>query len=581
LTDPIRGLSEDLAKAAVVVLEPPLAEGAPQGFENLYAMDTASEAVQLVTPSTAPEIDIPRLAYCVDPLGASEDFSRIFFAANGKLTPEALKPSGAENVNLYEWSAADGVRLVNKLPNNSVVAPDDVRGIGAAQPCRGTPNKIVFRAISADGTKAFWATSTALYARVNGTQTVQLDLKQGGPGPSGGGTFWAASEDGSKVFFTDRNKLTAAGVAVPTGEGDLYRYDFSKPLGSRLEDLTPSAEAKGVLGVVGASEDGSAAYFASQAVLAGNEGPAGGTAKAGGANLYRWKEGEGTRFIATLSSDKTDAANWSEAPPQQTARLTPDGDHLAFVSAEPLTGYDNTDQNSGKADSEVFLYDATTDELLCASCRASGARPAGPATLPTWSTPFQQRRYLSDDGQRLFFETSDALDVEDTNGLTDVYEFELEGSGSCTNEGNTFDPATGGCTYLISTGKSTDKSTFMDASATGDDVFFTTRQRLVPRDIDERVDVYDARVGGFEPPLPPEPEPCGDAPGCHGSPPAAPGVQAPVTSGATEGNLKPPKTTKKCPKGTHKVKKKGKVRCVKNKKKQRRHKSSQSGRAGR
>ena len=38
-------------------------------------------------------------------------------------------------------------------------------------------------------------------------RTVQVDASQG-PGPSGGGRFWAASSDGSKVFFTDEEQLT-------------------------------------------------------------------------------------------------------------------------------------------------------------------------------------------------------------------------------------------------------------------------------------------------------------------------------------------------------------------------------------
>jgi hypothetical protein len=565
LTDPVRGFSEDLAKAAVVVLEPPLTADAPQGFENLYAMDTASEAVRLVTPSTPPEIDIARLGYCVDFAGAAEDFSRIYFAANGKLTAEAVRPGNAGEVNLYEWSEAGGVRLVNKLPNNTVVQPASVGGFGSNAPCTGTPKNILFRAVSNDGRKAFWATKTALYARVNGTSTVQLDRNQDNPGPNGGGTFWAASEDGSTAFFTDRSKLTSVGVAATNGLGDLYRYDFDEPLGSRLEDLTPGSAGKGVLGVVGASEDGSVAYFASEAVLAGNAGPAGGTAEDGAANLYRWKEGEGLSFIATLRAS-SDGSNWTAESRDQTARVTPDGDALAFVSTASLTGYDNTDQESGDADAEAFLYDAGAEVLVCASCRASGARPSSPAHLPSWTTPFEQRRYLSDDGSRLFFETADALDVEDDNGLTDVYEFELEGKGTCSEGSNTFDPFTGGCTYLLSTGKSLDEYRFLDAGASGEDVFLATRAQLVPRDIDERVDVYDARVGGFEPPLPAEPEPCTDLTACRGTAASPPPPSEPATGGPQKGNLKPA-GTKRCPKGTHRVKKKGKFRCVKNRKK--------------
>ena len=37
-------------------------------------------------------------------------------------------------------------------------------------------------------------------------------------GPSGGGKFWAASSDGSRVFFTDCSQLTPDSTAVPTTE---------------------------------------------------------------------------------------------------------------------------------------------------------------------------------------------------------------------------------------------------------------------------------------------------------------------------------------------------------------------------
>lgn len=586
LTDPLRGFSSDLSKAAAVVLEPPLTPDAPSGYENLYVMDTGSEALELATDVT-PEIDIARLSYCVDFQGASADFSRVFFGSNGSLTPDAPKPPNAESVNLYEWSSATGIRLVSILPNGTPAPPSPLTGFGSGSVCRGTPKGRVFRAISADGTKAFWSAGKNLYARVSGTTTVQLDLKQGGPGPNGGGTFWAASADGSKVFFTDRNKLTSVGTAVTADVGDLYRYDFSKPLGSRLQNLSPSGEALGILGVLGASEDGSAIYFASKAVLASNEGPEGGSAVSGEPNLYLWKEAEGTRFIATLSDTSepqggVDLFNWRDEPSKQTARVTPDGDHLAFRSTMPLTGYENIDQETGKADAEAFVYDAAADELICASCRPSGARPNGPSTLPTWNTPYEQRRYLSDDGQRLFFETLDALDVEDTNGLTDVYEFERAGKGSCTSSSSTYSKASDGCVYLISGGESVDASNFLDASTTGDDVFFTTRQQLVPRDQDERIDIYDARVGGFEPPLPPEDEPCVDAAGCRGGspPPPPPSLQSPATNSPQEGNVKPP-ARQKCPKGKHRVKKKGKFRCVKNKKKHAGSRKSPSRRASR
>ena len=84
-----------------------------------------------------------------------------------------------------------------------------------------------------------------------------------------------------------------------------------------------------------------------------------------------------------------------------------------------------------------------------------------------------------------------------------------------------------------------------------------------------------ARVGGGFAPPPPGPEPCsGD---CQVRGPE-PQDLAPATALPGPGNLVEGPKPKKCRKGTHKVKKAGKVRCVKNKKKA---KANKSGRAGR
>lgn len=100
----------------------------------------------------------------------------------------------------------------------------------------------------------------------------------------------------------------------------------------------------------------------------------------------------------------------------------------------------------------------------------------------------------------------------------------------------------------------------MDASASGDDVFFITRQALVAQDGDDALDVYDARVnGGFQaPPVPP----CGGeacrppvtpAPAIYQAPPSAtfvgPGNPAPAAqpaaAGGTKAKVKPKKASRK------------------------------------
>jgi hypothetical protein len=565
--DPFRGFSSDLSLSAVIQREPKLDPAAVEGFENLYLRDDQSGEIRALTTETPLGPDTGASSYCVGFAGASADSSHVIFVAKGALTPDAPEESG---VSLYEWSAGQ-LSLVSMLPGEIPAQPSESAGFGAGGNGCQMNQSIVHNAISADGSRIFWTTGGQLFARLDGNETIQLDAPQGGPGPAGGGRFWAASDDGSKVFFTSPNQLTAD--ASPESLGDLYMYDVdAETLTDLTADPTPGTDPPDVQGVLGASEDGAYVYFVADGVL--QEG-----AVAGQPNLYLWHAGDGVRFIATLST--TDSAihndtevprfskltgpfsSWNPAPSGQTARVTPDGRHLAFMSVASLTEYDNVDQLRDEPVSQVYLYDAEGSRLTCASCNPSGARPIGFSELPVWNTPYEQPRYLSDDGTRLFFQSSDALSLNDTNGTQDVYEFERDGSGSCSAESTTFSASSDGCLFPISTGTSGAESYFLDASSDGRDAFLSSRQRLFPADVDERYDVYDARIGGGFPPPPPPPPLClGET--CRPAE-AAPTETPPSSSAfAGEGNVKTAKRpSRRCPKGTSRVRRHGKTRCLK------------------
>ena len=227
--------------------------------------------------------------------------------------------------------------------------------------------------------------------------------------------------------------------------------------------------------------------------------------KSGQPNLYVWHgtaAGSGTvTYIDTLRAPTreeekhieamragafeyhSDVADWTSRPTESQAYVTPDGRHLAFMSVEPLTGYDNEDQAIAVADHEVFEYSAESGRLACASCDAGDVRPLGSAFIGAKlgervSTPFHQPRSLSDDGSRLFFSSPDPLVPGISGASVRVFEYE------------------DGAVQLISGTESGGTAVFLDASTSGNDVFFATREQLVPADVDELVDVYDARVGG-------------------------------------------------------------------------------------
>ena len=164
------------------------------------------------------------------------------------------------------------------------------------------------------------------------------------------------------------------------------------------------------------------------------------------------------------------------------------------------------------------------------------------ASIPGWtavdlSEPLYQSRYLSDSG-RLFFNSRDALVPQDTDGEENVYEYEPEGIGSCERAGGTFDKKSGGCVGLISSGTSGDESAFLDASESGDDVFFVTASKLVSQDYDSAFDVYDAHVCSALAPCSMAPvasAPCVTADSCKPAPSPQPAIFGVPASGTFSG----------------------------------------------
>nr|MBA3865692.1 hypothetical protein [Solirubrobacterales bacterium] len=604
-----------------------------------HPLVTAAEGVANVPPGT----EFADRQHCSEvPLcgpgfvGASPDLSHVVIKSNVALTSTELPPSSGA---LYEWSSAqppsDQLQLLSVLPSGEPVAAQVTFGDTGNTSTHNARN-----AISTDGSRVIFSGGGHLYLRYNASTpqsqvaggqctepaqacTLQLDLLQGGPGGSEASSphFQTASADASRIFFTDSQQLTPGSGA----RGDLYEYDLEKPLGERLTDLTPAAagESAAVQGlVVGSSEDGSWIYFVANGVLAPNKVDNGGgqeEAQPGSCpegtqaqpplgkacNLYL-RHGGTTTFLASLSAaDNPDWSGYDQNLPSLTARVSPGGRWLAFMSQRSITGYDNRDATSGKPDQEVYLFHAPASpggesRLVCASCDPTGARPHGveyhpgspggfdslplaggsgvwephtwlAANIPGWTpedllSSLYQSRYLSDAG-RLFFNTSDALVPSDTNGAEDVYQYEPPQGGetsvpsdTCTESTSTFSSKSQGCVDLISSGASKEESAFLDASESGNDVFFLTAGQLAKSDADTSYDVYDARVdGGF--PEPAKPVECsGDACQAPATPPndATPGSL--TFNGA--GNLLD------CPKG--KVKRSGK--CVKKHKPKKHHK---------
>ena len=541
--------------------------GEPVGYENLLVRENASGTYQLV--NVAPPGVTPADAHFK---AASADVSHVIFTETSPLATGATY--GVEN--LYEWDEG-ALRLVSVLPDGTAVTgslPAEVVGGGSYTPAKGL--------VASDGSHVLFTYGGALYDRIDGQRTVQIDEQQGGSGPGGGGSFTAATSDGLKVFFLDESKLTAGSTAA-AGAPDLY--ECALPEGAskcELADLTVAAGSghADVLRVTPlGGHDSSYVYFVAKGVLASNTreftNDAGQTvvegAEAGKENLYMWN-GEKTTFIAS-------GVEYSSFGIEQTS---PDGKWLAFESEKSLTGYNNT-LASGRACGtsiacrELFLYSAGSGgagSLTCASCNPTGEPPVagggvaqrGEALGEIYGV-FPSRHVLTDAGQ-VFFETTEALVPSDTNGGLDVYEYE------------------GGGAHLISSGTSSFETTLEDVSESGNDVFFRSNQQLVPQDNQPgQLVTYNARVdGGFaEPPAPP---PCTTADACRAPVSPQPSVYGAPASQTFSGlgNLAPPpltvvkKVTEKTVKCKQGLVKNKKGKCVRKKSKKQAKRASHNRR---
>lgn len=470
------------------------------------------------------------------------DLDHVLLESMVALTPEAITEHG-----LYEWSG-------NKPPAEQLQL---VSGEDARVPLQGRD------AISSDGAHVVFESRVGpahLYLRdMAHGRTVQLDEVQAGASGAGAvqAVFQAANSQGTAIYFTDTQSLTKSAGAHQE-EPDLYECRLIEATSEdkcALTDITPERNGKraDVQGaVIGASEDGAYVYFVAHGVLTAQPSSNGEEAVAGAPNLYEGHTGA-VELVTVLSSK--DNSDWARETQDHTARVSTNGRYVAFMSDRSLTGYDNVDVSSGTRDEEVYLFDASAGRLACASCNPSGARPNGAesegsgsspgqaASVPGW-TPYgtagslYQSRYLSDSG-RLFFDSSDALVPQDINKAEDVYEYEPAGIGGCSASLPTYDQGAGGCVGLISSGTARGESTFMDASANGDDVFFLTSERLAANDVDTSTDVYDAHVCSAVAPclsVPSSPPPCTTADACRAAPSPQPAIFGSPASGTFSGS---------------------------------------------
>jgi hypothetical protein len=423
----------------------------------------------------------------------------------------ALLPPGREReraeeaetgaYDLYEWSGGR-LRLINVNGEGGMLSRCGAV-LGA-----GYETGDALNAVSQDGSKIFFTSpersppagceeASRLYMQAGGMETVEVSAPEGvsvEPSERQVVRYDGATPNGAEVFFSTETALTPDAPAQTT---HLYEYDTEAPVHDKLKLI-----ANGVRMAVRTdpgfllSEDGSTVYY--EGGLSGSE-------------IFRYETLTGkTIFVAAPTGTA------SEEEPSYT---TANGDFLVFSSGADgveIPGPRGRElEVRGIGHNELYRYDAATGSVMCISC-GEGVAPAtgkvlDPAPFNTLlGTPDSPSGAvsMSEDGRRAFFQSSAQLVPQDTNASSaaeeasgelgagaDVYEWEQEGTEEAPGS---FCGVTNGCTHLISSGEDVGPEHFLGASASGENVFFTSTATLVPQATSEFTNIYDARLdGGF------------------------------------------------------------------------------------
>jgi hypothetical protein len=529
--------SDDLSRDVIMGHELPGMTGAYPEWNNFYLENSETgELLEPIVVSNNPgkEGDQPQdrqYPEWVTYTGGSSDLGVTTFETFVNLVPEA----GGERRKLYALEHGT-LKLVGVLPDGSV-ASGGSEAVYEANNLSAVGAIFYKDAVSQDGSRIFFyspsgggglgseAKDRQLYLRRGGSTTVMVSESETGTATPEEVSFQAATPDGKKVLFTTSSRLTDSD---PGGPGSaLYLYTDGQDPKSE-QNLTFIARLTGFLSayqfergsleiagtaVKGLSPDGSHVYFAST----GHEGL---PSKTQGMALYLWDNGE-IRQVAPeaglkLSSDAFDSnpISYGDIPKEigkRAAAISASGDSIAFVNDGKLT---HDTAASKVLVSELYRYDEQSDSLTCISCpRGGSAAVQGletevKATLSEgldYEDMFERPRFYSSDGRFMFFNTKEALLPQDTNGLTDAYEYDTQSNRLS----------------LVSSGVGEYGTWFVAASDDGRNAFLVTRQQLSPLDVDKLVDIYDARIdGGF--PLPPVAKPPCVGDECQGVPLAPP-----------------------------------------------------------
>jgi hypothetical protein len=367
--------------------------------------------------------------------GASADGTRVFVQ-----TSESLVSSDTDSsTDVYERSNGQ-TTLISTGPNG---------GNGAFS--------ATFLAASQNGARVFFRTAEKLvgadtdsaqdiYERANGSTTLIST------GPAGGGNFNVVFDritpDGSSVFFDIFDPLVSADLDTSR---DVYRRSGSTTTLISTGPIGGSGDFDAFFN--GMSDDGAHVFFDTDEALVSSD--------------FDVMHDVYERFNGTTT-------HLSIGPAGGNGNLDFDYDaFFAGVAANGTKAWIKTDEALTFDDVDTFddVYELSGSGISRISFGAAGGNGAFGAFFDG----------ASDDGSRVFLDTTESLDPADTDSSYDVYE------------------RSGGQTVLLSTGPKSGNGAFFaafrGATPDGSHVFFETYESLTGADTDANQDVYD-RSGG-------------------------------------------------------------------------------------